>query len=137
YLARQASEMLSKNLKTKVTVAHLRIDFLDHILLQGLYIEDQSHDTLLYAGEAQIRINDWFIFRDKTILHYIGLQNTYIHLYRTTSRYWNYDFIANALNSGSQKKHTETKPFELDLKKIDLKNVRFHMDDQWGREDED
>ena len=70
FLARKASTMLSEKLKTKVSVAHVRIDFLDHILLQGLYIEDQAHDTLLYAGTAQVRINDWFVFRDKTILHF-------------------------------------------------------------------
>jgi hypothetical protein len=138
YLAQKASSFLSEKLKTKVSVAHVRIDFLDHILLQGLYIEDQAHDTLLYAGTAQVRINDWFIFHDQTVLHYAGLQNTYIHIYRTAgSKVWNYDFIADALSSGPKKKEVSSKPFELDLKKIELENVRFHMDDKWGGEDED
>ena len=138
FLARKASTMLSEKLKTKVSVAHVRIDFLDHILLQGLYIEDQAHDTLLYAGTAQVRINDWFVFRDKTILHYIGLENTYIHIYRTrTSKAWNYDFIADAFSAAPEKKDKPSKPFEFDLKKVELENVRFHMDDKWGGEDED
>jgi hypothetical protein len=137
YLAHRAADMLSNKLKTKVTVAHLRIDFLNHILLQGLYIEDQSHDTLLYAGEAQVRISDWFIFRDKPVLQYLGLQNAYAHLFRpSTSRSWNYDFIADAFSTG--KKDTgKSKPFEFNLEKVILVNDRFHMDDQWRGEDMD
>jgi len=131
--------MLSKKLKTKVTVAHLRVDFLDHILLQGLYIRDQANDTILYAGEVQVRINDWFIFKDKPILHYIALDNTYIHLYRTaTSKFWNYEFLADAFSTPVSKKDTgNNKLVEFDLKKVALNNVRFHMDDKWGGEDQD
>jgi len=137
YLARKATEMLSKKLKTRVEVAHVRIDFLDHILLQGLYIEDKVHDTLLYAGEAQVRISDWFFFRDKPVLHYLALQNTYAHLYRTrSSGEWNFDFIADAFSTG-KKDTSQSKPFEFDLRVFALENVRFHLDDQWGGEDLD
>jgi hypothetical protein len=131
YLAKQASEMLSNKLRTKVTIAHVRIDFLNHFLVQGLYIEDQAHDTLLYAGEARVRISDWFIFRQKPVLHYIALENTFVHLHRTgNSDVWNFDFIANAFITG--KKDTSTgKPFEFDLKMLNLENVRVHIDDPW------
>ena len=136
YLAGKAADILSKKLKTRVEVAHVRIDFLNHILLQGLYIEDQAHDTLLYAGEAQVRINDWFIFKDKPVLHYLGLQNTYVHMYRKSSSDWNYGFIADAFSTG-KKDTSKGKPFEFDLKVVALENVRFHMDDKWGGEDLD
>ncbi len=123
--------MLSKKLKTKVSIAHVRIDFLNHFLIQGLYIEDKTPDTLLYAGEVQIRISDWFIFKDKPVLHYLALENTYAHLHRIgNTKVWNYDFIADAFSTG--KKDTgQSKPFEFDLKKVALENVRFHMEDKW------
>ena len=138
WLAGQATTYLSKKLKTKVTIAHVRIDFLDHFLLQGLYIEDQSHDTLLYAGEAQVRITDWFIFKDKPVLHYLALKNTFVHMYRTpASNTWNYDFIADAFSAPKKTTTNNSKPIELDLKKIELENVRFHMDDKWIGQDLD
>ena len=137
YLARQATDILSKKLKTKVTVSHLRFDFLNHFLLQGIYIEDKSHDTLLYAGEVQVRITDWFIFKDKPVLHYLGLKNTFIHLYRTpVSNNWNYDFITDAFSTG-KKSTGNNKSIELDLQKIEFENVRFHMDDKWIGQDLD
>ena len=134
YLARKAATLLSEKLKTKVAVAHVRIDFLNHFLIQGVYIESQNHDTLLYAGEAQIRITDWFIFVHKPVIHYLGLSNTYVHLSRQAhTNVWNYDFIADAF--GSDNKSQGGKQIEFDLKKVDLENIRFYMDDKWGGED--
>lgn len=137
YLARKGAEMLSKKLKTKVEIAHIRIDFLNHFLIQGLYIEDQAKDTLLYAGEVQVRITDWFIFEHKPVLHFIALQNTYAHLYRTPlSKEWNYQFVADAFSTG-KKDTSKGKTIEFDLKKAELENVRIHMDDHWVGEDLD
>ena len=133
FLARKAADILSKNLKTKVTVAHVRIDFLNHFLLQGLYVEDQAHDTLLYAGEVQVRITDWFIFKDKPVLHYLALHNAYARLYRSpASATWNYTFII-----GEKDTTKKRKPIEFDLKKVELENIRFHMDDHWVGENLD
>jgi len=137
-LARWATGSLSEKLKTKVSVAHVRIDFLDHLLLQGVYVEDQAHDTLLYAGEIQVRITDWFIFKDKPVLHYVGLKNAFVHLYRSpASNAWNSDFIIDAFGTAKKTPATDSKPIQLDLKKIELDNVRFHMDDKWFGQDLD
>lgn len=136
-LARKAANILSEKIKTKVTIEHVHIDFLNHFLLQGIYIEDQAHDTLLYAGEIQVRITDWFLFKDKPVLHYIALKNSFVHMYRTTiSNSWNYDFIADAFSTG-KKSTGNSKSIEFDLKKIELENVRFHMDDKWIGQDLD
>ncbi len=138
YLVKKAAGVLSAKLKTRVEVAHVRLDFLNHFLIQGVYIEDQHKDTLLYAGELQIRISDWFIFRDKPIIHYLGVKNTFVHMYRkSTSDVWNSDFIADAFGSGNNKDTSASKPFELGLEKVELDQVRFHMDDAWGGEDMD
>ncbi len=136
YLAKKATNYLSEKLKTPVKVAHLRLDFLNHVLVQGVYIEDRAHDTLLYAGEIQVRITDWFFFKDKPVIHYIGLHDTYAHLYRTAhSNEWNYQYIIDAFGSSSN--NSGNKPIEFDLRKVELEKVRFHMDDKWGGEDLD
>jgi len=139
YLAGRAAELLSRKMKTEVRVAHVRVDLLNHISLEGVYIGDQAHDTLLYAGEVQIRLTDWFLFKEKPVLHYLSLGNTYVHLYRTAaSKDWNYDFLANAFVTTKKDKDTSTNnPIRFDLKKIELSNVRFHYDDKWGGEDQD
>jgi len=130
---------LSDKLKTKVSIQHVRIDFLNHVLIQGLYVEDRAGDTLLYAGEARVRITDWFFIRkDKPVLKYIGLHDAYGHLYRTAqSDNWNYQFIVDAFDTGTKDSTKKQNEFELDLKKLDVRNVRFHMDDAWVGSDYD
>jgi hypothetical protein len=133
YLAQRASSILSKKLQTKVSVQNVRIDLLNHVFLEGLYIEDQQRDTLASIGKAELRITDWFFLKGGTpVLHYIGLSNAFIHLYRPiNSAKWNYAFIEEAFASDSKKKNTSQQSFEFDLDKIMLDNVRFHMDDAW------
>lgn len=139
YIAHKAANWLSEKLKTKVAVQHVRIDFRNHLSLNGLYIEDQAHDTLLYAGEATVSLTDWFLFIDKPVLRNLKLHNAYAHLYRTAiSKDWNYDFIAKAFETNDTTTKSDTgKQFEFDLQKVALNNVRFHMDDAWGGEDLD
>lgn len=133
YIAREAAGILARKLKTKVEIKHVRIDFLNHVLLQGLYIEDRAHDTLLYAGEARVRITDWFIFRkDKPVIRYIGLHNSYVHLYRkANSDKWNHQFLIDAFDTGKKDSTKKQNEFELDLEQVDITNVRFHSDDAW------
>ena len=44
---------------------------------KGVLIEDRKGDTLLYAGDVKVRITDWFFFKKKAELKYIGLENAY------------------------------------------------------------
>ncbi len=127
---------MSEKLHTEVAVGHVRVGLLNSLLVQEVYIEDQSHDTLLYAGELQVRITDWFIFKETPVIHYIGLSNTRVNLSRKSdSATWNYDFIAEAFAAPSKKDNSNSKPVTFDLEKVELQNVRIHMDDAWIGED--
>lgn len=137
YIARQAATMLAKKLNTKVEVRHVRIDFANHILLQGLYIEDKKGDTLLYAGEAEVRTNDWAFFRKATpVITYLGLHQAYAYLRRPANdSVWNYQFVIDAFDTGPSDKTKSSNEFELDLKHLDLEDLRFFSDDAWTGED--
>jgi Uncharacterized protein conserved in bacteria len=141
FIAKKATQILSDKLKTTVSIDKVQIGFLNHVTLKGLYVEDKNKDTILYAGEASVRITDWFIFVDKPVIKYVGLKNTYAHLYRTaTSADWNYQFIVDAFDSGPskpKKEKKETQDFNIGLEKVELQNVRFHMDDAWVGSDMD
>jgi len=140
FLARKTAEILSQRLQTTVHVNDVRIDLLNHLVIRGVYIEDHARDTLLYAGEAEVRITDWFFLRRGVpVLTYIGLKDAYVHLYRTAqSAAWNYGFIEDAFAAGPKDTaKTGGGNFEIDLKQAALDNVRFHMDDAWVGSDID
>ena len=97
--------------------------------LEGVLMEDQKHDTLLYAGKLQVRITDWFFIKDKVDLKYVALENASIYLNRTDS-VWNYAFLEKYFSSTD----TSTKKkagIAFDLKKVVMKNVSFVKKDAW------
>ncbi len=139
FLAGKVTRYLSEKLKTTVEVKHVRIDFLNHLKLEGVFIQDQDKDTLLYAGELKVRLSDWFLFTKKPVLHYLSLKNTYANLYRKgTGTEWNFDFIGKAFETKNDHHVPDTgKAFEFDLEKVALENVRFNFDDKWIGQDLD
>ncbi len=55
-------------------------------------------DTLLYAGDLKLRITDWFFFKKKAELKYIGLENAIVKFQRTDS-IWNNQFLFDYFSS--------------------------------------
>ncbi len=135
FIVRKATSILSKKLNTTVKIEHVRLDLLNHINIEGIYIEDQNKDTLLYAGQVQGRITDWFFFKNGIpVIKYVGLKNAYANLYRTKdSEEWNYQFVADAFSSDKKPDTTKKKKndFNIDLREVDIEQVRFSMNDAW------
>ena len=100
--------------------------------LQGVLVEDLQHDTLLYAGEARVRITDWFFFKKNIELKYIGLSDAVIKMQRTDS-VWNHQFLIDYFSSPSSGKSEDATQFNL--KEIDLKNISFVKKDGWLGQD--
>lgn len=129
WLARQVTGKLSKDLQTKISIRHVSIGFFNRLNLEGVYVEDQKHDTLLYAGAVKVRITDWFFFKDKADLKYIGLEDAAIRLNRTDS-VWNYGFLSSYFASTDTTKK-KSAGIQFNLKTVDLKNVSFIKKDAW------
>jgi len=102
--------------------------------LEGVYLEDQKHDTLLYAGKVRVNITDWFFFKDKADLKYIGLENAVVNLNRTDS-VWNYGFLAKYFASSDTVKVKKDPGIQFNLKRVELKNVAFVQKDAWKGSD--
>lgn len=122
---------------TTVSVKKVKFRLLNNADIEGVLVKDKQKDTLLYAGALKVRITDWFIFKDKAELKYMGLENALVNLTRTDS-VWNYQFIIDHFSSPKKATTTINKTttkkedkFELNLKKIDLKNIRFINNDKW------
>jgi hypothetical protein len=101
--------------------------------LEGVLIEDQKNDTLLSANKMQVRVTDWFFFKDKIVLHYIELGDAIIQLNRKDS-IWNYQYLIDYF-SGGPSAGSKQKGIELDFKKIKFNNVSFIKKDEWRGED--
>jgi hypothetical protein len=134
WLVKQVTSNLSEKLHTKVTVKKVDFSFFDKLELEGLMIEDQQKDTLLFARSATVKINDWFFVKDKIILHYIGLEDAVVNIKRS-GPVWNYQFLADYFSSPASTEKKTNKGIEFDFKEAHFKNIRFNKLDQWVGQD--
>lgn len=133
-LVQYAITEAGKALKTEIKIKSVDFSLFNRFYFNEFLIRDQSKDTLLYAGSLKLKITDWFFIKDKITIQYFGLSNAYINTKRTDST-WNYNFIVDALSSDKQ---TASQPsnIALDLKEIELDNIRYHTIDKWRGEDQ-
>ncbi|MBS1656015.1 MAG: hypothetical protein JSU05_14280, partial [Bacteroidetes bacterium] len=129
----QVTKHFSKELKTKVQIKHVDLSLFNRMHIEGVLVEDHQKDTLLYAGDIKVRITDWFFFKDKIELKYIGLDDAVIKLQRTDST-WNYQFLADYFSSSSS--DTSSKGgVEINLKELELHNISLLQKDAWVGQD--
>ena len=134
WLVSKSAALLSRELHTRIRVGHVDLSFFDRLTIRQTLVEDQNKDTLLYAGELTIRISDWFFAKDSITLHYIGISDAQIRLQRSDS-VWNYQFLADLFSAPSKTKSKSE--IALDLKRIELDNIRLVKKDGWRGEDMD
>ncbi|MEP6748636.1 MAG: translocation/assembly module TamB domain-containing protein [Bacteroidota bacterium] len=132
WLAGQASSRLSKGLGTRVSVKKVNFSFFSKMQMEGVYVEDKNKDTLLYAGQLKVNINDWFFLRDTAVLQYVGLEDATIYLHRSDST-WNYQFLVDYFSGSSDT--SKKKSIQLQLQKAELKNIHLLKRDGWRGED--
>jgi hypothetical protein len=133
WLVHQVSGFLSKELKTTVQVKHVEFGFFNKLLVEGVLIKDRKKDTLLSAGMLKVNITDWFFFKDKPTLSYIGLSDALINMNRSDS-VWNYQFLIDYF-SAPKKSSGKKNSMQIDLKILDLKNIVFNRADAWKGQD--
>ena len=105
WLLARVTNTLSKNLHAQVSIEDIDFSLFNKMKLNGVLVKDLKGDTLLSSGQVRLNITDWFFFKDKIELKYIGLTDTYIHLSRKDS-VWNYQFLADYFGSGSTQEKT-------------------------------
>ena len=133
WLVHRVTDKLSGDLHARISIKQVDFSLFNKMLLKGVLVEDKKKDTLLYAGEVKLNITDWFFFKDKIELKYIGLTDTYVHLQRSDS-IWNFQFLADYFSGGSPGKK---KPVSLDFKTIEFNNIHLVKADGWRGEDMD
>lgn len=135
FLVHRITHKLSKDLNTTVSIKHVNFELFDRMVLEKMLVLDHKNDTLLYARSLRVGITDWFFLKDNIDIKYVGLEDAVIKLNRKTPE-WNYQFLADYFGGSSSTSTKESKPINLNLKIISLKNVSVYQQDFWTGRDQ-
>jgi hypothetical protein len=124
WLVQKAATYLSAELKTKVTLRSIDIEFFRTVAIEGLYVEDLQHDTLLYAGEIRTVIDLFNPGEQRIYLSGVDLKDAIFKLQKyENTKGLNIDFIIDYFDSGEKK--SASKPFDFNPGEVRLSNVTF------------
>ncbi len=131
YLAHKAATYLSEKLHTKVEIKSVDIEFFKNVVLEGVYIQDLHHDTLLYAEKLKLNVAD---FNLKTHIIDVGkielVDTKYKLIQYKSDRNFNYQFIVDAFVSADTTQKNKNKPWDIKFDKVLVKNVDFLYRDE-------
>lgn len=139
FVRQQAVRYLKDKLKTEVVITKLDYSIPDEFLLEGVLVRDRKQDTLLSVQRLDIDMDMFALFRGKVSVDNLLLEGVNAHIYRPLpDTVFNYNFIIEAFAGTDtaatpepEKKET-SKPLNLDIAKVVLKNIRFRYDDATG-----
>lgn len=129
WLVQRAAAYLSDELGVKVEVKAVDIRFIRRLSLQGVFIQDQQRDTLLYAPDLEVTIGQFSTRKRKVTVNALRLTGARIHLKRYKSpRDYNLDFIIDYF-SGSKKDTAAVAPWKVIVKEVDIRSCHFTYQD--------
>jgi translocation and assembly module TamB len=128
----RAIGFLKKKIKTEVRLAHISISFPKKVVLTGLYLEDQSNDTLLYAGELSINTDLWGLTQHRIELNDVTLDNLHGFVSRSAEdSAFNFDYIIQAFTDSTAQENPDTtaQPWDFSIGDVTLRHARVVFND--------
>lgn len=127
FIKGKAESYLQKKLQTKVTVGRIYIGLPKSVVLENIYLEDRSKDTLLYGGKINVDIALLKLLRSNVEVNNIELDNITAKVKRTLpDTTFNFQFIIDAFSSKepAKPKDTTSSSTNISLNKIALNKIR-------------
>jgi hypothetical protein len=125
WAAQKASNYLSKELGTTVSIGKVEIDFFNSVLLKDALVKDLHNDTLLSGGSIETRIRNFDYKNQSFQLQEVRLKNTTVKLQKhKTDTVFNYQFLADYF-AGGKKSTTPQKPWNIAYGDLIFDDVNF------------
>jgi hypothetical protein len=125
WMAQRVAAYLSGELKAKITIRAVSIEFFKKVDLQGIYMEDQHGDTLLYADKLIVDVHRFDYDNKYLSLSNIRLSDSKIKLKKYRGEHGlSYRFLQDYFQS-SDTTSKKNAPWKVDFGGIDLDNVTF------------
>ncbi|HEY6435267.1 MAG TPA: AsmA family protein, partial [Ignavibacteriaceae bacterium] len=135
-ITQKAVSFLESKIGTEVQLEHIFISFPKKIVLKGLYLEDQSKDTLLYAGELSVDTDLWGLLQNQLELNVVELTNCTASIKRSASdSTFNFTYIIEAFEGDQATPDTTATDWEFSIEDVSISNSSFTFQDRLAGND--
>lgn len=129
----KAVGFLEEKIGTEVRLNRLYLSFPKSLVVEGLYLEDQKSDTLLYAGRASVNTNLWGLLNNEINLNLIELEDIVAKVSRPENdSSFNFTYITEAFagDSTAVPDTLEQKGWEINVEEVKLVNIKASYADK-------
>jgi hypothetical protein len=130
WLAQRVVAVLESRLQTKVELDNARVVFFNSVRLQGIYVEDEEGDTLLFSDDLKINFKMLELFQRRAVVRQVSATDGFVNLKRNTEGRFNFDFVAEAFADDTPSDPTAQSTWQVDLGAVNLTGMRARMDDR-------
>lgn len=116
FAVRKATELLSRKLETTVSIDRIRLRGFSRLVAEGLYIEDYTGDTMLYAKKLGAAVSKSALLHKKIIIGDVFLDEAKIYLYTPRDGELNIAQLISRLGSDTTKQKSSTRLAFRDLR---------------------
>ena len=136
-ITQRAISFLKEKIKTDVRLESLYVSFPKQIVLKGLYLEDQSNDTLLYAGQISVDTDLWALLQNKIELNSVELSDCKAQVKRSkTDSLFNFSYIVEAFAGDTAEADVDTtSSWQFSLEEVEITQADLTYHDQYSGND--
>lgn len=128
FARKKVQAWLQHKLGTRIEIGRLRIGFPSSVVLEKIYVEDKTKDTLLYGGRIKANINLFKLIKNEVQIGDLRLQDLTAKIKRQLpDTVFNFQFIVDAFVSDQTKptNPNDTATLKMSLDNLYLDNIRF------------
>lgn len=121
---------LEKKLETRVQIARLDVDFPKMLVLEGVYIEDRTKDTLIAGGQLKVDIDMFKLLKSEVQINEINLNQVTAKIKRQLpDTTFNFQFIVDAFATAPTEPPADSSTMKIAINKIIVDKSRFVFKD--------
>lgn len=130
----QAVTYLEDKIGTEVKIGRIEIGLPKKVILEDVYFESQSGDTLLAGEKLKVDISLLKLLSNEVELNSIDLEGITANVIRDKDSVFNFDYIIKAFDTGKPA-DTTSAPMKFTIDKINLDRIRVKYKDAITKND--
>lgn len=129
HITSRVAKYVQKKIGTPISISAVNINFLDNATINGLYVEDQEQDTLLYVNSLSVDVGFFKSLNGTIDIENIELGGVVSNLKQNSDSVFNFQYIVDSFASEEKSVEqiptdTPSAPLNIEVHRVVLTHIR-------------